>query len=547
MHKDVYEYLVESGISCEYMEKEKHIKIFIQIEEKQYELRMKFPQYYPYEFPEIYIEDQKELCIPHLYTDNKLCLYDTNEVLPNPERYREEALESVRRAKDLLVSSEKQENIIDYQIEALSFWDAKATGKIDYLGSENTDTHLLWSCEWLDDWFVVADTQDKIEEFFDNSYGLQKPKNAIFKKALFINIGTAVLVHLYTIQGIHDLIPQKELSKFYSFLVNNQGEGVIILCVDNGIGSCLLALKINLLSNGIKLSYRNIKGMLAANKSRKFKRLKLKNFEMKRLFTRGGDGSAVFDKKCLLVGCGSIGSYVSKAIIDTGITDNITLLDNDNLNIENLARHLCGSQYLLFPKPKSEVLKSELLKHYPAMKCNSIVGNVWEYLLNRCSLINDFDIIWVCVGNTVIEKKIIQLIKEKIIHKECIILWVEPYLIAGHALILQKEIDESTEKSIFDVNGAFNNNVLNDSKEYLKSEAGCQSAYAPYAGFEAQKFVLDFLDVYYRKVYSKEEKHNYEFTWIGKMKWARQKKFNIKSKWRAKEDRFMELKRIDNQ
>ena len=64
---------------------------------------------------------KKELCIPHLYTDNKLCLYDTNEVLPNPERYREEALESVRRAKDLLVSSEKQENIIDYQIEAISF------------------------------------------------------------------------------------------------------------------------------------------------------------------------------------------------------------------------------------------------------------------------------------------------------------------------------------------------------------------------------------------------------------------------------------------
>ena len=144
------EYLVESGISCEYMEKEKQIKIFIQTEGNQYELRMKFPQYYPYEFPEIYIEDQKELCIPHLYTDNKLCLYDTNEVLPNPERYREEALESVRRAKDLLVSSEKQENIIDYQIEAISFWDAKATGKIDYLGSGNTDTHLLWSCEWLD-------------------------------------------------------------------------------------------------------------------------------------------------------------------------------------------------------------------------------------------------------------------------------------------------------------------------------------------------------------------------------------------------------------
>jgi hypothetical protein len=80
LHKDVYEYLVESGISCEYMEKEKQIKIFIQTEGNQYELRMKFPQYYPYEFPEIYIEDQKELCIPHLYTDNKLCLYDKRSI-----------------------------------------------------------------------------------------------------------------------------------------------------------------------------------------------------------------------------------------------------------------------------------------------------------------------------------------------------------------------------------------------------------------------------------------------------------------------------------
>lgn len=149
MHKDVYEYLVESGISCEYMEKEKQIKIFIQTEGNQYELRMKFPQYYPYEFPEIYIEDQKELCIPHLYTDNKLCLYDTNEVLPNPERYREEALESVRRAKDLLVSSEKQENIIDYQIEAIDNLIAEGEKRNIGLMFDMVFNHTSTSHEWF--------------------------------------------------------------------------------------------------------------------------------------------------------------------------------------------------------------------------------------------------------------------------------------------------------------------------------------------------------------------------------------------------------------
>ena len=145
------------------------------------------------------------------------------------------------------------------------------------------------------------------------------------------------------------------------------------------MGQCIFSLEISLLSYGIKVSRRNIKGILAANQGRTFKRFKTRNYQMQRLFTRGGDGNVCFDKRCLLIGCGSVGSYVSKAIIDVGITDNITLLDNDFLEIENLARHLCGSDHLCLRTSKSEALKLELLKHYPAMKCNCIHENVWEY------------------------------------------------------------------------------------------------------------------------------------------------------------------------
>ncbi len=546
MHKAVYEFLLKNGIDCEYVAEEDQIKILIRVEEIEYELCMKFPQYYPYEFPEIYIIDTKGLRIPTRYSDNMLCLYDLNETLPNPQRFLEEALETVLRAKKALIDSTNHENIINYQLEVVSFWESKATGRIDYLGNGSSETRLMWSYEWLEDYFVVADEQNKIIEFINNSYGI-KPKDMVFKRTLFINTGKQILIRRNRVKDIEELISKPDIPIFYNFLSNNNGTGLILLSADNGVGPCLLSLKLELLSGGIKPSRRNIKGILAANKSRRFKRFQVRNFEMKRLFTRGGDGTANFDKKCLVIGCGSIGSYVSKAIIDIGITDNITLLDNDTLNVENLARHLCGSHHLYLPEQKSEALKSELLKHYPAMKCNAIEGNAWEYILNHCSMLNQFDLVLICVGNTVIEKKIIQLIKEKAINSECIILWVEPYMVAGHALIFQKEIDESTEKSIYDTNGIFNKNILIDSGKYLKSEAGCQSAYAPYAGFEAQKFVLDFWDVYYRKIYFQKEKCNYEFTWIGKMKWARQQKFNIKPEWRAKDDRFMELKRIDSQ
>ena len=73
LHKDVFDFLLKNGIDCEYIAEQDQIKILIQIEENSYELYMKFPQYYPYEFPEIYIKDTKNLHIPHRYSDDMLC------------------------------------------------------------------------------------------------------------------------------------------------------------------------------------------------------------------------------------------------------------------------------------------------------------------------------------------------------------------------------------------------------------------------------------------------------------------------------------------
>ena len=70
-------------------------------------------------------------------------------------------------------------------------------------------------------------------------------------------------------------------------------------------------------------------------------------------------------------------------------------------------------------------------------------------------------------------------------------------------------------------------------------------AYAPYAGFELQKFILDFVDLYHREVYEKEGKANYIINWYGRMRWARQNNIAIKPEYRAIDDRTIKIKRID--
>lgn len=166
---------------------------------------------------------------------NRLCLYDTNEVLPNPQNFLEDALDSVIRAKMLLTDSKNKENMIDYQLETVSFWEEKAAGRVDYLEGRNLTTHLLWRYEWLEGYNIVVDEQEKIAEFINNSYGI-KPKEMVYERVLFINIGKKILVALKNIKDIQELIREADLSQFYGFLSKNSGKGLIILYADNGMG-----------------------------------------------------------------------------------------------------------------------------------------------------------------------------------------------------------------------------------------------------------------------------------------------------------------------
>lgn len=545
MHEKVLRYLIENGIECSYDKTMKRINISINIDETYFNLSMRFPKYYPYVFPNIFLDDSKDICIPHRYTNNKLCLYDTNETSPSPEKYLQEALECVKRAERLLSESKKGNNRLDYVAENLSYWNTKAEGRVDFLATLGSTGRIMNAYEIVENYYVIADTEQCIEDFVRIAYKF-KSKEIRCEKTVYINIECPDFLKIDSIGDICKMIPKKELPILYKFLIQNSGKGVVVISANSGAENCLIALKINFSTGGIKIAKRNVKGIIAANHGKKFVRLRVRDFQINRLFTRGGDGCVSFDKNCLIVGCGAVGSYLSKAIVDIGMTKELTLVDDDIISDENVARHLCGCDYLLTEEtPKVEAVREELLKQYPTLKCTAINQNVLEYILNDVSFFNKFDIIFICVGNTVIEKKIIQIIEQNVITKECVLLWVEPYLIAGHSLILQDTINKGTKNNIFDNYGNFNAGVLKDPNQYLKSEAGCQSAYAPYAGFEVQKFVHDFLDIYYRQVCSEKDKHNYELIWLGRMKWARKQKMDISPIWRAKEDHSVKLRRID--
>ena len=544
LHKEIVSYLSEQGYICRYEDEENVITIDICVEARNIQLVMKLPRFYPYEFPEIYCYQEFDFLVPHVYTNKQLCLFDENEETVYPDRYLEIAKISIERAIKLFQDSILKNNLLEYNLEAVSYWNTKTESFVVMLRFDESFSHYIWAYQMTKSSYVCSDSKIELITFIRRLRGLDIDEQDL-KQVLFVKSDVVITMLISKLTDVYLwLIGKKNEKLYFDYMSKNNSTSLIISSFNNTVGDCLLGIKIGKLkSNNVRITRKNIAGVLRANSGRRFEKIQICDMRMKRLFTRGGDGRAMFDKKCLFVGGGSVGSYLVKAVTEIGISDDITIIDKDILTSDNIARHLCGADKLL-SENKAEAISNYMLEQYPTMRCEGIYKNVLEIIEDPADFFDEYDIVFVAVGNWMLEKKFVKLYKEGKI-KQCVLVWVEPYLIAGHVIVLNTDYTEKTNEYLFDEWGNFKISVVENSKQYMKSEAGCQSAYAPYAGFELQKFILDFVDLYHREVYEKECKANYVIDWFGRMKWARMNSIAIKPRYRSLEDRTINIQRID--
>lgn len=118
------------------------------------------------------------------------------------------------------------------------------------------------------------------------------------------------------------------------------------------------------------------------------------NWAENKILKRGSLSQAFKSKKVLIIGVGTIGSTISDMIVHEGIKD-ITLMDNDELEIGNLSRYNLTLDEL--HKPKSEEFGKHLNKINPLANVKYI-NDAFSYDENDVSDYNQFDILIDCTG-----------------------------------------------------------------------------------------------------------------------------------------------------
>lgn len=257
----------------------------------------------------------------------------------------------------------------------------------------------------------------------------------------------------------------------------------------------------------------------------------IQDLSQRRLFKRGGNDAIQKTKACL-IGCGSLGGHLTTALMDSGVTE-FALIDRDRLADENIARHVCGFSDV--GKLKTEAIKGLIESHNPNCTCETENADANIYLEVSPEKLNRYDIIFITAADGPLEYHFVQKTLDGTITSKLAILWIEPFSLAAHALVLNTPQD--IHKNLFDEWMQYRNRVVSNSADLYVSEAGCSATYMPYSGLDTQAFAIEFTRTFFSKFNKGWNKNkNFHLAWIGALSSAKKYGAEIAEEWQGVPD-----------
>lgn len=519
-----------------------YVEISQEINGKNIDFIISFPKGFPYQFPNIIVKDEECKNLPHVdKKSGKICLFN-QDAIPNPIMPIEVIKESINKAKKIISDGLNGFNKEDFIDEFQAYWiaDEDTIGNIDVL-FEPLDEALKIKCIHTKDYTFLC-CGSNYSELLDYAKRNYQEKELITEEAIYIPIHEKIYPPFpNNNKDFYNILSKsKNGTEYKKFLTNKKGNPIILFSQEDN-GKFILSGIIHTRIFDIK-GFR--KGRIApdvayrmAYPNNKVLKLTTEIINKKRLFYRGGDGIMI-DKKVSILGCGSLGGYIAQALTELGVSD-FKLVDNENLKKENIARHICGIDYV--DTNKAKAIKRKLISHYIELKIETYSNDIYSLITNNIEELDDRDIQFVAVGDLALESYIIDRYNKGDLKGKIVIVWVEPYALGGHAIILNKH-QNNIEQCIYDDSWKLKNRILENPEEFTKKEAGCQSTFVQYSGFEANYFIRALLDNIINGKLLDDK--NYFVTIAGKVDWARENQIELTSRWLCAKNRTVNIEEI---
>jgi hypothetical protein len=225
-------------------------------------------------------------------------------------------------------------------------------------------------------------------------------------------------------------------------------------------------------------------------------RLRLERVDHEFLTARGGTSGAFAEACVVVVGVGAIGSEVARNLAALGI-GRIVLLDPDDMEAENVHRHVLGVRHLGTKKVAS--MATDLKQRFPHLDISYRSERAEKLVMTESRLFMEANAIVLATGEETLERRLNRLLVggPPRIHT-----WVEPLGLGGHALAcgLRDPLGVAAQakgcfECLFQTDPTFG--LLNLSaltapgQEIRKSLAGCAGTFSPFSALDARRSALE--------------------------------------------------------
>ncbi|ENY6786152.1 ThiF family adenylyltransferase [Providencia rettgeri] len=446
-------------------------------------LQIRYKNLTQYDIPEIFVSSPViSVCqLPHIEKNGKLCVWpDTYIIDFSNDLYIIELLTDAYLMLEKGIKGDLRDDFID---EFQNYW-IYFCNKIDRVISlcdlSITNTRLVYGYKAKTIGWVYSDDNQKLINWLDNQKLLssssdkantrdkrirQRQLSRIVPTPL-IFFKTAWYPELYpkTIRDLFNLINEyhDDPDIIYEFILKSianifnthpiiliafptpSGMNIIGIRISKNVGDLHTdrydkrviekgRFRINALLDGY---IDNIDGCILKNRIGESKSQNIIVERNDNSWIMGRDHNPTYKKisehTVAIIGCGSVGSSISRLLIQSGIK-NLMLWDDDFMKSENTSRHLLGFESV--NKNKASALASKLCSEFPNTHIEYFKEE-WSENAESSARIADADIILSCTANWNIEQ---QLLSKQ---SQCnlgvlVFAFVEAHAIAGHVIVNQ--------------------------------------------------------------------------------------------------------------
>lgn len=476
--------------------------------------------------PTILVKNDKEYDYPHIMyyefplddeKNNKyryVCLYESNDYIQYLQSFEEKIIDIIDRLIKL-TSLSKLEIEKEFQKEFLYYWNHAASNKKEvevYIGSNRSFQKM--NCYYNRRKFRIVSKEINLNDK-DKKWDDKKEWEFISDlPAYYIPIvdNRRILPPTYnnewTIKNIMQIIKGKKINRIshdtYEKIKNEKIKNKKIVLIfdmivegNNVIFACILTLK-------------NSQNETLLNKLEKevikIEIIKTQRLDYFYLNKQIGNDTSIIGKKILLIGAGSLGSYVATELVKSGF-NNITIYDQDTLEYTNVFRH---TLYMFWNNlNKALALKYSLETIHPEIHINAISQNINVNILEE--EMNKYDMIIFTIGSSDMQLASNKIFEDLHYKKPVIYSWLEAGGKNSHVLLMNYLLNGCFQCLYTDKSGNLINNKVNkladeqvDTKTIRNGCGGTRVAYGTEVLLRTTSVILNSV----KKIFNEDIKEN---------------------------------------